>query len=68
MDEEAFQQSIRKFLRTVGMRSQQEIEKAVASARADGSIGDAQTVPASMVLEVPGLKLRVSFDGEIHVA
>lgn len=68
MDEEAFQQSIRKFLRTVGMRSQQEIEKAVASARADGSIGDARTVPASMVLEVPGLKLRVSFDGEIHVA
>ncbi len=68
MDEEAFQQSIRKFLRTVGMRSQQEIEKAVASARADGRIGDAQTVPASMVLEVPGLKLRVSFDGEIHVA
>lgn len=68
MDEEAFQQSIRKFLRTVGMRSQQEIEQAVARARADGSIGDAQSLPASMVLEVSGLKLRVRFDGEIHVA
>lgn len=67
MDEEAFQQSIRKFLRTVGVRSQQEIEKAVAQARADGRIGDADSFPAKMTLDVAGLQLHVSFDGEIRL-
>lgn len=68
MDEEALQQSIRKFLRTVGVRSQQEIEKAIAQARADGSLGDADAFPATMTLEVAGLKLHVSFDGEIRLS
>ncbi|MDT3677767.1 MAG: DUF6494 family protein [Burkholderiaceae bacterium] len=68
MDDEAFQQSIRKFLRTVGVRSQQEIEKAVAQARADGLIGDDDSFPATMTLEVAGLKLNVIFDGEIRLS
>jgi len=68
MDEEALQQSIRRFLRTVGVRSQQEIEKAVAQARADGRIGDAGSFPATMTLDVPGLKLNVTFDGEIRLS
>ncbi len=68
MDEEALQQSIRKFLRTVGVRSQQEIEQAVAQARADGRIGDADSFPATMTLEVAGLKLQVRFDGEIRLS
>ncbi len=68
MDEEALQQSIRKFLRTVGVRSQQEIEQAVAKARADGSVGQNDVFPAKMTLEVAGLKLQVSFDGEIRLA
>lgn len=68
MDEEAFQQSIRKFLRTVGVRSQQEIEKAVAQARADGRIGDDDAFPAKMTLVVAGLQLNVTFDGEIRLA
>ncbi|MCD6673437.1 MAG: DUF6494 family protein [Burkholderiaceae bacterium] len=68
MDEEAFQQSIRKFLRTVGVRSQQEIEKAVAQARADGRIGDDDSFPATMTLDVAGLKLNVTFDGEIRLS
>lgn len=68
MDEEALQQSIRRFLRTVGVRSQQEIEKAVAQARADGRVGQADTFPATMTLEVAGLQLHVTFDGEIRLA
>ena len=36
MDEEAFNLSIRKFLKVVGIGSQREIERAVAQAIADG--------------------------------
>ncbi len=68
MDEEALQQSIRKFLRTVGVRSQQEIEKAVAQARADAIVGDTDVLAATMTLDIAGLKLHVSFDGEIRLA
>ena len=38
MNEEAFNMSIRKFLKTVGVRSQTEIERAVAKAIADGKL------------------------------
>lgn len=67
MDDEALQQSIRRFLRTVGVRSQQEIEKAVAQARAAGGVGADEVFPATMTLDVPGLKLRIDFDGEIRL-
>lgn len=66
MDEEALNQSIRQFLKRVGVQSQREIEHAVARGQADGSLrGDA--FPARMTLEVDGLKLRVEFDGEIRL-
>jgi len=66
MDEEALNQSIRQFLKRVGVQSQREIEHAVARAEAAGALrGDA--FPARMTLEVGGLELRVEFDGEIRV-
>jgi len=65
MNDEALTNSIRKFLRTVGVRSQQEIEKAVADAMASGSIAGTESFPAKMTLEVAGLKLVQTFDGEI---
>ena len=66
MNEETFNLSIRKFLKTVGVSSQREIEQAVAKATA---AGESQTrFPATMTLEIPGLKLDVTFDGEIHLA
>jgi hypothetical protein len=37
MNEEVFNMSIRKFLKTVGVRSQSEIEHAVSKAMADGN-------------------------------
>jgi len=66
MDEETLQQSIRQFLKRVGVQSQREIEHAIAQAQADGSLG-AGPFPARMTLEVGGLKVRVEFDGEIRV-
>ena len=67
MNEETFNLSIRKFLKMVGVNSQREIEQAVAKANANGTIAGSETFPAKMTLEVAGLKLKVSFDGEIKL-
>ena len=68
MNEETFNLSIRKFLKMVGVNSQREIEQAVAKASADGSISGTENFPARMTLEVAGLKLKVSFEGEIDLS
>ena len=67
MNEETFNLSIRKFLKMVGVNSQREFEQAVAKATADRGIAGTETFPAKMTLEVAGLKLKVSFDGEINL-
>ena len=67
MNEETFNISIRKFLKLVGVSSQRDIEQAVAKATADGAIGGTETFPAKMTLEIPGLKVKVQFDGEIRL-
>jgi len=68
MDEEAVQPSTRPLLRPGGLRSRLENQKAVAQARADGRIGDDDSFPATMTLDVAGLKLNVTFDGEIRLS
>jgi hypothetical protein len=65
MNEEALNLSIRKFLKTVGVSSQREIEHAVAKAAAAGAIEGTESFPARMTLEVAGLKMKVEFRGEI---
>ena len=67
MDQEAFNISIRKFLKMVGVSSQREIEQAVARAVADGTLKGTETLPAKMTLDIAGLKLNVQFDGEIRL-
>ncbi len=67
MNEDTLNLSIRKFLKVVGISSQREIEKAVAKAIAEGLSGGSGAFPASMTLDVPGLKLHVTFDGEIKL-
>ena len=65
MNEETLNLSIRKFLKTVGVNSQREIEQAIAKAMTAGAIGGAESFPAKMTLEVAGLKLKVEFAGDI---
>jgi hypothetical protein len=67
MDDEAFNISLRKFLKMVGVSSQREMEQAVARALQDQAIAGTESFPARMTLEVPGLKLQVHFDGEIRL-
>lgn len=67
MNEEVFNMSIRKFLKTVGVKSQHEIEKAVARAREEARIQGSEKFPATMTLRIPGLGLEVQFDGRIEL-
>jgi hypothetical protein len=67
MNEETFNLSIRKFLKTVGVGSQREIEQAVARALAEGRIQGTESFPAKVRLEVAGLALSVEFDGKIEL-
>ena len=65
MNEDALNLSIRKFLKMVGISSQREIEHAVAKAAAARVITGTETFPATMTLEIAGLKVNVKFSGEI---
>lgn len=67
MNEETFNLSMRKFLKMVGVSSQAEIEKAVARASADKSIAGSESLPATMTLEIAGLKLKTTFSGDIKL-
>ena len=67
MNDETFNLSIRKFLKMVGINSQRHIEQAVAKSLADGSISGGESFPAKVTLEVAGLKVHVTFDGEIRL-
>ena len=67
MDDEALNTSIRKFLKTVGVNSQREIEQAIARALEARAIAGTETFAATMTLEVPGLALKVTQDGEIRL-
>ncbi|MCL7942216.1 DUF6494 family protein [Halomonas sp. ATCH28] len=65
MNDEAFQHSIRKLLKTVGVTTQQEIERAVQQALAEGHLEGNETLPARVTVEVDGLSLALDFDGDI---
>jgi Family of unknown function (DUF6494) len=68
MDEDAFNLSVRKFLKVVGVTSQREIEKAVRDALAAGTLSPTDSVTATMTLELPTLGLRHVIDGKIDLA
>jgi hypothetical protein len=65
MDQETFNLSIRKFLKTVGVGSQREIEHAVRAALGRGALPE--EFAAKITLEIPALGLEVPFDGEIRL-
>ncbi len=67
MDQETFNLSIRKFLKMVGVSSQREIEQAVQKSMESGKLKGNETIPAKVTLEIPGLGLKVPFDGEIKL-
>ena len=65
MDENALNQSVRKFLKIVGVTSQREIELAVRKAVEDGSLKGDETMTAQARITVNGIDLDVRIDGKI---
>jgi hypothetical protein len=67
MNEEALNMSLRKFLKIVGVTSQQEIEKAIRAADAAGKLKGKKSVPAQMVLTIGDVSLTHTIDGTIEL-
>ena len=67
MDQEVFNMSIRKFLKTVGVGSQREIEQAVQAALQQKKLSGDETFSIQVMLEIPSLGVKVPFDGDIKL-
>ena len=67
MNEEALNNSLRKFLKTVGVTSQREIEKAVRAAVADGRLKGNEALSAQVVLTIDKAGLNYKIDGTIEL-
>ena len=67
MDEDKFNSSLRGFLKTVGITSQREIEKAVRDAVASGRLKGNEKLPAKMVLTLGGVSLTHEITEEIEL-
>ncbi len=65
MDEERLNIDIRKFLKKVGITSQREIEKAVRAGIDSGKLTGSETLEARVRLEIAGLDLDLTIDGDI---
>jgi len=67
MNEDAFNASLRRFLKKVGITSQREIEKAVRDAIAAGRLKGHEKLPAKMVLTLGGANLSYEVTDEIEL-
>ena len=67
MNEDVFNGSIRKFLKTLGVSAQREIEKAVRQAVADGKLKGGETLPARATITLGGLNFSHEVTGEIEL-
>ena len=65
MNEDQFNMNIRKFLKTVGITSQREIETAVRGALEDGSIDGNETLDVKVKLSIGALNVDTAIDGKI---
>lgn len=67
MNEETLNMSLRKFLKVVGVTSQQEIEKAVRAAIASGKLKGSESLAARVVLTIEQAGLNHTIDGTIEL-
>src|SRR3979411_357542 len=68
MNEDAFNVSIRKFLKPLGVTAQREIEKAVREALADGRLKGNEKLPAKATVTIPSIGLGREGKGHIELA
>jgi hypothetical protein len=67
MNEDVLNTSVRRFLKTVGVTSQREIEKAVRAAVASGKLKGNEALLAKMTLTVGGINLSHTIDDNIEL-
>jgi ribosomal protein L1 len=65
MNEDTFNMEIRKFLKTVGISSQREIEHAVAKALESGKLSGSESINVKMTLEAPAVGINHCIEGTI---
>jgi ribosomal protein L1 len=65
MNDDAFNMSVRKFLKKVGVTSQREIEQAVRAAVDSGKLRGNETLRAKVTLTLGDVGLKQDIDGEI---
>jgi Family of unknown function (DUF6494) len=68
MNEDIFNMSIRKFLKTVGVTAQREIEQAVRAGLADGTLKGGESLPAKATITLGGTTLSFDIAGKIELA
>lgn len=68
MDEERFNLSLRKLLKTFGVTAQREVEKAVRAELEAGRLQGATNLRARATMVVDGLPGEIVVDGQIEVA
>ena len=67
MNEDVFNGSIRKFLKTLGVSAQRDIEKAVRRALAEGKLKGNEKFPATGTITLGGIGLSHEIKGEIEL-
>lgn len=67
MNEDVFNTSIRKFLKTLGVSAQREIEKAVRQALAEGKLKGNEKLAAKATVSLVGVGLSHEITGEIEL-
>lgn len=67
MNEDVFNESLRRFLKKVGITSQREIEKAVREAVASGHLKGHEKLPARIVLTLGSVNLTHEVSDEIEL-
>ena len=67
MNEEQFNQDLRKFLKRFGINAQREIEEAVRKGLADGSLTGAEIIKARAQLQIEGTEVNLLIEEEIHL-
>jgi hypothetical protein len=65
MNEDVFNSSIRKFLKSLGVTAQREIEKTVRQALADRRLKGDETLAAKATLAIGQLNFTFEIDGQI---
>jgi hypothetical protein len=67
VNEDVFNTSIRKFLKTLGVTAQREIEKAVRQKLAEGHLKGNERWPAKATMTINDIGFKLDIDGSIEL-